>query len=128
MAMSAERKAELSKKGKERWANSKAIGARIGRPTERVADAYGSIVRADLLEVALNPDSTIEQLQQVAQLIDAIPGNIKVKIHDDDEDDSLKTPADQIKVAMWFINKIGSPEQAVRAVKVAAAAIKELEK
>lgn len=125
MAMSAERKAELSAKGKKRWADSKAIGERLSRPTERVHNAYGSIVRAGLLEVALSADSTNAELEAVTYLIDATAGN--VKIHDEEDESSLKTPADQLKVAMWFINKIGSPEQAIKAVKAAASAIKSLE-
>lgn len=124
--MTPERKAELPIKGKKRWADSKIIAERLSMRTEQVYVAYATIVRANLLEIALKPDATVDEMQSVIAIINQ---KATVRIHEEEsKEDLMSTPADQIRGAMWLIRKIGSLEQAIKAVKAAALAIKELEK
>jgi hypothetical protein len=51
-----------------------------------------------------------------------------VRLHKPSKRAASAHHADQLKLAMWFIDKIGSPKQAVRVVQAAVAAIEELNK
>lgn len=119
--MDAARKAELSRKGKERWANSKIIAARICCPVDRVNNAYGRIQRAGLLNRALTGDAPYDDVLAV------IDPPASVKVHEPEEQEELAT-TDMIKVTAWYINKVGGPPNAIKLVKLVGKIVDEFEK
>lgn len=83
---------------------------------------YTEIKKEGLLEKALIGDE--EALKKVMELRgwEKISESIARK----DSNDVI-TPSDKIRVAMWFINKIGHPDEALRVLKAAIVATKALE-
>jgi hypothetical protein len=121
-----------------RWQNCEHIANMLNHPAIQKAEVwtfYNTIVRRDWLISALSGnEETLEHIRQlpkfkyiVKQAEERKQLAIQPRIYKPKKGE-VGTPAEQLGLAMWFIRKIGDPEQAKRAVNAAAAAIRELKK
>lgn len=128
-------------KMKQRWLDSEKIAENLaGAATKsEVQDWLINPIRDNgWLELALAGDAEtlgkimnlpewarIEQSREAAKRQERTEPRLKPKVYQ--PSDLVRTPTEQVKLAMWFIAKFESPEQALRAVRAAVAATKELE-
>jgi hypothetical protein len=136
--MNTERKQNLREKQKDRWAKFALIGEFLGYTRIQISNFWPKIQHLEqellsgdpatkILAAEILEETLAECRKRFGQEREEHNKKIKspLRIHKPDRAD---TPADELRLAMWFIGKIGDPQRAVKVVTAAAAAAKELER
>lgn len=110
-----------------RWVECAELATNLGVTKQQVHNfLYGRMKDEGWIAPILDNDPlTIQLIKGSAEWAQMIQAELRPHLP---EMEPQKGPTDQLKLAFWFIGKIGSGEQAVRVVNAAVIATKELEK
>jgi hypothetical protein len=136
--MDAARRVEMSRKGKQRWKDCEAIAEKLDITKYQVSSyLYGDIAQADKLELAKAGDSSTmdwikttpgwKRMLQDKQNEEEQAERIRLHKPSRKVDNDMPETADEkLRVAMWYLRKMGSFEDAKAALEIAHSATERL--
>lgn len=119
---------------KQRWDDAELIGKIILETKKDVYRALAVLKGTQfdgqaLYDIVLS-NTSMEANTQAKQIVCELKTKSTIKMERPkrkSSDDVLETPADKLRVAMWFVNKFESPAEALEAVKIAVTAVEKLD-